>query len=265
MTATVTNLARYPIKGLSPEILRSVDVKPGKGFPGDRAFALALPGTAFDEADPRPLPKFMFLMLARQETLARLVTDYNSASGVLSIRYGTRELSEDIRTQKGRAAVETSFSRFLPDSQPGAHPRLVAASGHSFTDVGVHSNELMSAVSLINIESVRDLERKLDRRVDPRRFRANILVEGLPPWVELDWLDRELAIGGVRFRGARLTRRCPATEVNPDTAVRDIELPRELLRLYGHIHLGIYLYILSAGVLSVGDVFSPPAAQSGHN
>lgn len=265
MTATVTHLSRYPIKGMSPEALRSVDLNPGQGFPGDRAFALALPGTTFDEADPRPLPKFMFLMLARQEALARLVTRYDAESGVLSIKDGTSELSEDIHTPNGRAAVENFFSRFLPDPQPGAQPRLVAAAGHSFTDVGVHSSELMHAVSVINLESVRDFERKLAKPVDPRRFRANILVEGLPPWVELDWLERELEIGSVRFRGARLTRRCPATEVNPDTAVRDIELPRELMRLYGHIHLGIYLYVLSAGALSVGDVFSPPGTPFGHD
>jgi uncharacterized protein YcbX len=250
---------------MSPETLRSVDLNPGRGFPGDRAFALALPGTDFDEADPKPLSKFMFLMLARQEALARLVTRYDADSGVLLVRDDGSELSEDIRTASGRSAVEDFFSRFLPNPQAGARPRLVAATEHSFTDIGVHSNDLMHAVSVINLESVRDLERKLGKRVDPRRFRANILVEGLPPWVELDWLERELEIGNVRFRGARLTRRCPATEVNPDTAVRDIELPRELMHFYGHIHLGIYLYVLSAGPLSVGDVFSPPKVPSGHD
>lgn len=258
MTAIVKNLSRYPIKGLSPEALQSVELHPGRGFEGDRAFALALPDTAFDEADPTPLHKTMFLMLARQEALARLVTSYDAENGLISIKDGTYEFAADIRTRDGKAAVEEFFASFLPEKQSNGCPRLVSASGHKFTDVGFHSRELMESVSMINLASVRDLESKLGQHVDPRRFRANILVEGLPPWVELNWVDRTLKIGSVRFRGARLTTRCPATEVNPNSALRDIALPRELKHLYGHLYLGLYLHVLSEGQLAVGDVFEPP-------
>jgi uncharacterized protein YcbX len=54
----------------------------------------------------------------------------------------------------------------------------------------------------------------------------------------------------------RLTRRCPATEVNPDTAIRDINVPRELMRIFGHVHLGIYLTVIKGGVLRIGDTVS---------
>lgn len=262
MTATVTHLSRYPIKGLSPETLSSIPLAPGAGFSGDRAFALALPTTAFDESDPKPLHKTMFLMLARQEALARLVTRYDAESGVLSIKDGAMFVSANIRTPKGRATVEEFLSSFLPDGQSSDRPRLVTAEGHNFTDVGVHSNELMRTVSMINLASVRDFEAKLGRPVDPRRFRANILVDGLRPWLELDWIGREVKIGDIKFEGARLTVRCPATEVNPDTAIRDLGLPFELKRIYNHIHLGLYLHVRSKGVLSVGDVFVPPAVGS---
>lgn len=258
MVATVTRLSRYPIKGLSPEPLSSVTLYPGNGFPGDRAFALALPSTKFDEDQPTPLPKTMFLMLARQEALARLRTSYNESTGILSMKDGTHVLSENIRNSDGRAAIERFFSGFLPANEVG-QARLVTAKAHSFTDVGARSPELMRAVSMINLASVRDFESKLGEQVDPRRFRANILVDGLPPWVELDWVGRKLAIGSIKFEGARLTVRCPATEVNPDTAVRDIRLPYELKRIYGHIHLGLYLYVESEGALSVGDEFVRPS------
>lgn len=65
MNAKITSLARYPVKGLSPEVLTSARLQIGDGFSGDRAFALALPDTDFDEAHPAPLPKTKFLMLAR--------------------------------------------------------------------------------------------------------------------------------------------------------------------------------------------------------
>ena len=104
--------------------------------------------------------------------------------------------------------------------------------------------------------SVRDLESRIGKALDLRRFRTNILIEGIAPWAELDLLDRELAVGRLRFKGARLTRRCPATEVNPETALRDINVPQELMRAYGHVHLGIYLHVVEGGVLNIGDAVS---------
>jgi hypothetical protein len=56
-------------------------------------------------------------------------------------------------------------------------------------------------------------------------------------------------IGDIVVRRVRRTKRCPATEVNPDAAGRDIRVPLELLERYGHGYVGIYLTILS-GVTS---------------
>ena len=263
MTATVAQLARYPVKGLSPERLDAVALRPGRGVGGDRALALALPGNPFDPAKPVGLSKTLFLTLARQEGLARLRTGFDDESGVLTVTDGGETLVQSTRTAEGAAALGAFFARFLPDASAGKAPRLVSAPDHSFTDVGVHGAELMRAVSMINLASLRDFENRIGRRADPLRFRANILVEGLAPWAELDWVDRDLAIGGVRFRGARLTTRCPATEVNVETAARDISVPQELKRAYGHIYLGLYLHVLDRGRLAVGAAFPPPPCTAG--
>jgi len=82
MSAKVFGLFRYPIKGLSPEPLKSVTLQAGRGVCGDREFALALPMTVFDERNPQPLPKFEFLLLARQEALARLTTSCDACTGL---------------------------------------------------------------------------------------------------------------------------------------------------------------------------------------
>jgi hypothetical protein len=54
-------------------------------------------------------------------------------------------------------------------------------------------------------------------------------------------VGREVEIGGIRFRGALRTRRCAAINVNPETATRDANLPREIMQYFGHTDLGIYL------------------------
>ena len=52
--------------------------------------------------------------------------------------------------------------------------------------------------------------------------------------------------------GVRRTKRCPATEVNPDTAERDIRVPLELLERFGPA-ISIYVTVLSGGMLRTGD------------
>lgn len=253
--ATVTSLVRFPVKGLSPETLTSVRLRAGQGIDGDRACALALPDTNFDEQNPTPLPKTKFLMLARQEALARLRTRYDADSGVLSVADGDATLEANTRSADGVASINAFFEQFVPDDMRGREPRFVRGIGHRFTDVGVHSSFLMNTISILNLASLRDFEERLGKKVDARRFRMNILIEGLRPWEEMDWLEgeKQVAIGSVKLRAVRPTRRCPATQVNPDTTLRDIDVPKELLRLYDHVLLGIYLTVETDGVIALGD------------
>jgi hypothetical protein len=119
---------------------------------------------------------------------------------------------------------------------------------------------MMKAISVINLASVRALEEATGSSVHPLRFRANIYLDGVPPWAELDWIGRDVEIGGIRFRGARRTRRCAAINVNPETGARDANLPKAITQIVGHTDLGIYLEVLSDGVCSVGDAVTVAAA-----
>ena len=85
-------------------------------------------------------------------------------------------------------------------------------------------------------------------------------LDGVPAWAELDWIGREVEIGGIRFRAALRTRRCAAIDVNPESAARDANLPKAIMQHVGHTDLGIYLEVLSDGVCSVGDAVMVAAA-----
>jgi uncharacterized protein len=128
MSAHISGLFRYPIKGLSREPLPSVTLQPGRGVPGDRAFALALPGNPFDEANPVALRKTEFLMLARQEALARLQTTYDPLTGQLSVRDGAAFNSHDLCTPEGRRAsmrsLRSSCRRTRNQNCLGSSPHL---------------------------------------------------------------------------------------------------------------------------------------------
>ena len=251
--ARVTNLYRYPIKGLSPQAERTLAVVRGEGLPGDRRFALTLGSTAFDPQAPQPLDKGYFLMLRRDESLAALETQFDAEIGRLSItRPDGRTFEADATSMEGRRDIEVFFLEYLGEVCEG-QPHLVEADGHKFTDASVISPEMMRAISVINVASVRDLARHCGRPLDPLRFRANIYIDGVPAWDELGWIGREIAIGSARFRAVMRTRRCAAVDVDPRTGVRDTHLPKALMTAYGHPDCGIYLEVLESGRIEAGD------------
>ena len=47
--------------------------------------------------------------------------------------------------------------------------------------------------------------------------------------------------------------RCAATEVDPDTGMRDLTIPARLQRAFGHGDCGIYAAVVEAGEIAVGD------------
>ena len=85
------------------------------------------------------------------------------------------------------------------------------------------------------------------------RFRANVYVDGIPAWEEFTWLRNELELGSVTVRAFDRTSRCAATNVEPSTGVRDLDVPALLRRTWGHADFGIYAKVVNAGVVRTGD------------
>jgi uncharacterized protein len=256
MPAEIDELYRYPVKGLSAEKLDRVALAVGQGLPHDRRFAIALGTTEFDPAHPQWLAKTHFIMLMRDESLARLATRFDAQTGVLTIAEAERVLLQAPLTEPaGRCKIAAFFDNFLSGAVAGPL-RVVEASGHAFGDARPKPNAATDKyVSLINLASIRDLEAKLGRAIEPIRFRANVYFDGLPAWDEQAWQkeERHLTVGGARLRVIAPITRCAATEVNPASAERDIKMVAELMRHYGHNIMGIYAEVIGAGDIAVGD------------
>lgn len=251
--AVVSDLYRYPIKGLSPEALEQMALSREAGLEHDREYALALGTTAFDPERPTPLDKGFFLMLRNNTALAALATNLDYETKQLIIRSGDKVLlDENLTSPAGREATETFFANYLGAETRG-QPKIVQAKDHKFTDASVLSPVMMRAISIVNLASVRALSEVIGCELNPLRFRGNIYLEGLAPWQELDWVGCDVGIGHVRFRGLARTPRCAAVNVNPDTAERDVNLPRAIKQNFGHVNLGIYLEVIEGGQISKKD------------
>jgi uncharacterized protein YcbX/rubredoxin len=255
----VARLYRYPVKGLSPEQLSSVRLAAGAGFPLDRRYALLRTEAGFDPAAPVWLPKANFVMLMLHEQVAGLRTRYSAQGEQLSIRTPAgHERTFALNDGAERAALEQFFLEFLPKRLTAA-PRLVEADGHQFTD------KAEKYVSLINLASVRELEERWGQALDPLRFRANIYIDGAAPFAELEWVGREIGFGHALAEVMQRNGRCAATNVNPQTGVRDRDVPGKLRAEFGHKDLGVYLKITQSGLLKTGDavVIEPVMRNAG--
>lgn len=252
MPLNITAIYRHPVKGLTPEPLETVALTPGQGLPHDRRFALAHGSTRFDPAAPEWMPKTNFLMLMRNERLARLRTRFDDATGVLTIqRDGKTVASGNLGELAGRTVIEQFFAAYMEGEARGA-PKLVEAPGHMFSDVA------RKVVSIIGLASIRDLERVVRAPIDPRRFRANVYVEGGRPWQEFDWIDREFRLGDARLKVVKRIQRCAATNVDPESGQRDLNLPLALQQGFRHADMGIYAEVIDGGTIAIGSELTPP-------
>lgn len=243
----VRGLYRYPVKGLSPEPLERVTLTRDQTVPFDRAYAIENGIGRFDPEHPAHLPKINFLMLMRNERLATLQTRFYDETETLTIlRAGKQVARGDLRSQLGRRMIEQFLAAYMQSELRGP-PRVVSAPGHSFSDVAA------KCLHIVNLASLRELERVAGRQLNPLRFRPNVIIDGAEPWAEFSWKDKPLQIGGVPLAFIKRTERCAATDVDPDTGKRDTALPATLLRTYGHSDFGIYARVLSDGEITLGD------------
>jgi hypothetical protein len=245
--AIIEKIFRYPVKGLSAEPLSDTRLTAGETVPGDRLYAIENGPIGFDPAAPAYFPKQRFLMLMRNERLARLDTRFDDATHTLELREGGGIVRGDLNTTEGREAIEAFFAAFCADELRGP-PKVLHAPGHSFSDVS------RKVVSIINLASVGAIETLVGAPVDPLRFRANIYAEGWPPWHEFELVGRTLAVGAdARVRVIKRIERCAATNVEPGTGIRDLTIPHSLLRACGHTDCGVYAEVIAGGTIAPGD------------
>ena len=247
MSGRIAALYRHPVKGFTPERLAGAELEAGRFFPCDRIYAVEDGPSGFDPAAPALVPKIRFAVLAKIAEVAKARTTFDEPSGVLHAEAeGASPFSGRLADPAGREAFAAWLSGLLGETATGAL-KVVHADGHRFTDAP------NGFVSIINLESVRDLERRIGRPVDPLRFRANLYVEGWPAWIELEAEGREVALGSAHARVAKPIVRCAATMVNPATAERDIDVPAGLFETYGHVLCGVYVEVTASGRVEQGS------------
>jgi len=246
----VSALWRFPVKGLPGQEITSVAVNKGGCFPLDRIYAIENGPSQFDKTAATHLPKTHFLNLMRDERLALLSINFDEETHDLSIlRQGRQIARGNLKTSIGCNMIEQFIAAFMSQELKGP-PRIQYADNHHFTD------QAEPLVHIINLASVTALGHMINESIPSNRFRANIHLEGLDPWVEQQWIGDILVFDDVEIEIVSKTSRCAAINVDLETAKRGRSLPAALNQQFGHDNFGLYGRVLKDGDIKKGSIIS---------
>lgn len=220
LSGAVREIWRYPVKSLAGESLTDCSLTE-LGLEGDRRWAFV---------DSLPNRAGKLLTIREHERLmtysSRLVRDEVEVVGPAG----------DVR------ALDATLVQKLTD-QAGRALELRDRPGGNFDD---------SPVLVVNLATVAAFENEAGMRVDHRRFRANIYVDGLRPDDELLWLGRHIMAGAVRLEATKRCDRCVIITRDPDTTVASPRLLR-LLTETREACMGVYCRVTRPGRVGLGD------------
>jgi len=226
------------------------------GFYGDRSYA-------FKNSEARKGAPYLTASLQQQMLRYRpqfrhperaamppnMVEAMNIPPGITTANGDPQDIELDVVTPTGAVVA-------IDD------PALVTMLGEGIDEKNrltlVHSDRALTdcrPVSLVSLQTVRQLEGELGTHLDKRRFRANIYLDSTSDggFAEDRLVDRRLRIGSSAVV-AVLERdpRCKMLSLDPDTGEHDPQILRLVARAHAN-YAGVYCAVLVEGVLAEGD------------
>lgn len=237
---------RFPVKGFSGQKLRSTDLRAGAGIPHDRRFAVT-DGT-LDTGSW--MPARSFFINAYKDGLSKFEIVFDDAVVCLTNTDGARvefrpDDSDSLEAANKKIAElmePVGFDHALPA------PKIVERKG-----VVANWDYPDTPISIINVASVNEISATLSADLEPRRFRGNLVISGIPAWQEFSWMGKRIRIGEAELEIHRPIDRCPTPGVNPDTGERDVEVTKGIQEHFGHVFCGMYANVVKAGQIDEGS------------
>ncbi len=252
---TVESLWRYPVKSMSGEATTEAFMG-FSGFYGDRCFAFK------NSAAPKGFP---YLTAREQQQMLRyrpqfhyaeraakppnLTEAMNLAPGVTPANGDPNDLILDVVTPSGAVVAldDPVLIEMLSEGLRGQNHLALLRSDRALTDC--------RPVSLISLQTVRQVEAELGMPVDKRRFRANVYLNLASDhgFAEDEFVGRRLRIGASAVI-AVLERdpRCKMISLDPDTGEHNPEVLRQVAQVH-EAFAGVYCAVLVEEILSKGD------------
>ncbi len=253
MNCIINSINYCPVKSLSFQTINSCNIKKKLGMPNDRIFAFSRSITneqaKLIEKSPNDRKLNNFLTLKNTPVLNKYNFVYKNEKLILTLN--NNELISISENDPNERSLLSEKLIELEDSL--AKPiYLLKNNDFPFYDTS-HSNKIFNSMSLINLNSIKDFEKKINKKVEFQRFRGNFYVEGLNPWEERNWINKIIKINNCNFKVEKNIPRCVAINIKPKTDDNSLNLLQSLKKTYNHFDMGVYLTALEDGKINIGD------------
>ena len=252
---TVESLWRYPVKSMGGEEMPEAFMG-FPGFYGDRCYAFknsaARKGFPYLNANVQQQmllyrPKFRYAERAAKPP--NLTEAMSIGPGVTPANAEPNDLILDVITPSGAvvAVEEPALIEMLGEGLRGENHLTLVRSDRALTDC--------RPVSLISLQTVRQVEAELGIPIDKRRFRANVYLDLASDYgfAEDELVGRRLRIGpSAVVMVLERDPRCKMISLDPDTGEHNPEVLRKVAQAHATF-AGVYCAVLVEGILTKGD------------
>tara|TARA_B100001741_G_C16430597_1_gene540693 strand:- start:12 stop:782 length:771 start_codon:yes stop_codon:yes gene_type:complete len=253
MNNSITSINFCPVKSLSFQSLKSCNIKQDRGIVNDRVFAFSrginLEKAKLIEKNPKKRKLNILLSLKNSPVLNKYNFIYNKNRLVLNYN-GKEIISISTDKPEERSLISEELAKLEKSLKEPIY--LLKNNEFPFFDTS-HSNKIFNSISLININSISDFEKKINEKVEFQRFRGNFYMDGIEPWEERKWIGKTIKINNVSFKVENNIPRCVAINLKPKSDDNSLNLLQSLKKTYNHFDIGVYLTALEDGIINVGD------------
>ena len=257
MSATISLINYCPVKSVSFQSINTCEIKKNIGIVGDRVFAFA------KDLDPDNTKLFEKSPENRKGKWNKVLTLKNSP--VLNKYNFLFKENQLILTSKGKEILTIDVNKLserqllsnkIIELENSLKEPIVLMKNEKFPffDTSISNKvDFVNSVSLLNIQSINDFQKKIDKKIEIPRFRGNICVDGIEPWEERKWIGKVIKINNTSFKVEKNIPRCVAINLKPTTDDNSLNLLQSLKKAYDHFEMGIYLTALDNGEINLSD------------
>ena len=252
MNCSISSIHYCPVKSLSFQSIKSCIIKKNLGMLNDRVFAfsrsLDYEKAKLIEKNPNERKLNYFLTLKNSPVLNKYNFIYDNDKLTLTIH--DKEL---ISISVNNTEQVSLLSNKLIELESSLIKPIFLLNNNDFPFYDTsNSNKILNSMSLINLNSIADFEKKINQKIEFQRFRSNFYVDGIQAWEECNWINKIIKINNIYFKVEKNIPRCVAINLKPKTDDNTLNLLQSLKKTYNNFDMGIYLTALSDGKINVG-------------
>ena len=257
MSAIISSINYCPVKSVSFQTIEKCEIKKDIGIINDRIFAFAKDLDAeqaklFEKSPEERKGKWnKVLTLKNSPALNKYNFIFKDKKLTLTLK-DKEILSININQSSEREALSNKISEL--ESSLKQPLTLMKNDDFPFFDTSISKKvDFVNSVSLLNIQSINDFEKKVNKKIETSIFRGNICIDGIDPWKEREWIGKTIKINNVSFKVEKNIPRCVAINLKPQTDDNSFDLLQSLKKTYNHFDMGIYLTALDNGEINIKD------------